>query len=204
MKKSERRPADDILSSSSPRMGNWLTRLLGNLVLRSMGWKMVGKLPDQKKLIIVGMPHTSNWDFILAMACMQSVGLKVSYMMKREAFIWPLRGVFRYLGGVPIDRSSKNDVTAQIVHCFNTNENVWLGMTPEGTRSKVSQYRKGYIRIAKAANVPIALIGIDARSKEVVLHENTWQFTGTSDDEDNLAIKQFVDENFFGINPENQ
>ncbi|MEP0728231.1 MAG: 1-acyl-sn-glycerol-3-phosphate acyltransferase [Parasphingorhabdus sp.] len=169
-----------------------------------MGWKMVGKLPPEKKLIIAGMPHTSNWDFIIAMACMQSVGLKVSFMMKREVFRWPLRGFFKYLGGVPIDRLSQKNVTSQMVNWFGRNENVWLGITPEGTRSKVSAYKKGYLRISKAAGVPIALIGIDARSKEVVLHEDIWKYTGRNNDEDNAAIKAFVDANFFGINQKNQ
>lgn len=195
---------DNILSTSSPRMGNRFTRWLGRFVLRCMGWKMVGKLPAEKKLIIAGMPHTSNWDFVLAMACLQSVGLRVSFMMKREAFFWPLTTFFKYLGGVPIDRSAQRNVTSQMVDWFGRNENVWLGLTPEGTRSKVSEYKKGYIRISKAAGVPIALIGIDARSKEVVLHEDIWKYTGKNNDEDNRAIKTFVDANFFGINQENQ
>ncbi|GAB5489729.1 MAG: hypothetical protein Pars2KO_32990 [Parasphingorhabdus sp.] len=195
---------DNILSASSPRMGNSFTRWLGRFVLRCMGWKMVGKLPAEKKLIIVGMPHTSNWDFILAMACMQSVGLKVSFMMKREAFLWPLATFFKYLGGVPIDRSAQRKLTSQMVNWFSRNENVWLGLTPEGTRSKVSEYKKGYLRISKAAGVPIALIGIDARAKKVVLHEQIWEYTGANDDEDNAAIKNYVDANFFGINQKNQ
>ena len=135
---------------------------------------------------------------------MQSVGLKVSFMMKREAFRWPFSIFFKYLGGVPIDRSSQGGVTSQMVNWFDRNENVWLGITPEGTRSRVGEYKKGYLRISKAARVPIALIGIDARSKEVVLHEETWKYTGRNDDEDNAAIKSFVDANFFGINQKNQ
>ena len=195
---------DNILSASSPRMGNRFTRWLGRVVLRCIGWKMVGRLPSEKKLIIVGMPHTSNWDFIIAMACMQSVGLKVSFMMKREAFVWPFGVFFKYLGGVPIDRSSRSDVTSQMVNWFDRNENVWMGITPEGTRSKVGEYKKGYLRISKAAGVPIALIGIDARSKEVVLHQDIWEYTGKNNDEDNAAIKNFVDANFFGINQTKQ
>lgn len=200
----EAKSMDSVLSETSPRTGNWITRAIGRSVLRCMGWRMVGQLPNEKKLIIVGMPHTSNWDFILAMACMQSVGLKVSYMMKKEAFAWPFASCFKYLGGVPIDRSSSNDVTSQMVTWFNDNENVWLGMTPEGTRSKVQQFKKGYLRIAKAANVPISLIGIDARLKHVVLHNDPWIFTGANDDEDNKAIKRYSDENFYGINPTKQ
>ena len=195
---------DNILSASSPRMGNRFTRWLGRVVLRCIGWRMVGRLPSEKKLIIVGMPHTSNWDFIIAMACMQSVGLKVSFMMKREAFVWPFGVFFKYLGGVPIDRSSRSDVTSQMVNWFDRNENVWMAITPEGTRSKVGEYKKGYLRISKAAGVPIALIGIDARSKEVVLHQDIWEYTGKNNDEDNAAIKNFVDANFFGINQTKQ
>lgn len=125
-------------------------------------------------------------------------------MMKREAFFWPLSTFFKYLGGVPIDRLAQKNVTSQMVNWFDRNENVWLGLTPEGTRSKVSEYKKGYLRISKAAGVPIALIGIDARSKEVVLHEEIWKYTGANNDEDNATIKNFVDANFFGINEENQ
>ena len=152
-----REECDKILSASSPRMGNRFTRWLGRFVLRCIGWKMVGKLPAEKKLIIVGMP-----------------------------------------------RSSQRDVTSQMVNWFDRNENVWMGITPEGTRSKVGEYKKGYLRISKAAGVPIALIGIDARSKEVVLHEEIWKYTGRNNDEDNAAIKNFADSNFFGINQKKQ
>ena len=192
-----------VLSDASPRMGNPITRSIGSFILWAIGWKISGRFPVQKKLIFIGMPHTSNWDFVIAMACMQSVGLKVSYMMKKEAFFWPLGGFFKYLGGVPIDRSSKQDITSQMVDWFNTHDNVWLGLTPEGTRSKVKHYKKGYLRIAKAAGVPLALVGIDARKKEIVLSDKVWEFTGANNDEDNAAIKAFVDANFHGINPEN-
>ena len=68
----------------------------------------------------------------------------------------------------------------------------------------MGEYKKGYLRISKAAGVPIALIGIDARSKEVVLHQDIWEYTGKNNDEDNAAIKNFVDANFFGINQTKQ
>ncbi len=193
-----------VITASTPRMGNAITRAIGSAVLKLMGWKIIGQLPDEKKMIILGAPHTSNWDFIIAMAAIQAVGLKVSYMMKKEAFFWPLGGFFKWMGGVPIDRSSKNDITFQMVEYFNNNDNVWLGITPEGTRSKVDRFKKGYIRIAKAANVPIALIGIDGVKKHVVLPEKAWKFTGKDNDEDNALVKAFFDENFIGINPKNQ
>ncbi len=195
---------NSVVTKSTPRMGNALTRGIGELVLKLIGWKIVGQLPDHKKLIILGMPHTSNWDFILAMASIQSVGLKVSYMMKKEAFFWPLGGFFKWMGGIPIDRSSKNDITSQMVEYFENNDNVWLGITPEGTRRKVNRYKKGYLRIAKAANVPIAVIGISGATKEVILPDGIWEMTEENNDLENAKIKAYVDEHFIGINPENQ
>ena len=145
-----------------------------------------------------------NWDFIIAMASIQAVGLKVSYMMKKEAFFWPLGGFFKWMGGIPIDRSSKNDITTQMVEYFENHDNVWLGITPEGTRSKVKRYKKGYLRIAKAAKVPIAVIGINGATKEVILPVGVWEMNEDNNDLENAKIKAFVDENFVGINPENQ
>lgn len=195
---------NSVVTSSTPRMGSWFMRALGSFVLWIIGWKIVGQLPDEKKMVILGVPHTSNWDFVIAMAAIQSVGLKVSYMMKKEAFFWPLAGFFKYMGGVPIDRSQKKDVTAQMVDWFNENDNVWLGITPDGTRKKINRYKKGYLRIAKAANVPIAVIGINGKTKEILLPESTWTLTGANNDEDNKAIKNYVDTHFIGVNPENQ
>ncbi len=195
---------NSVVTKSTPRMGNAMTRGIGQFVLNIMGWKIVGQLPDHKKMIIVGMPHTSNWDFIIAMASIQSVGLKVSYMMKKEAFFWPLGGFFKWMGGIPIDRSSKNDITTQMVEYFENHDNVWLGITPDGTRSKVKRYKKGYLRIAKAANVPIAVIGINGKTKEVILPESTWNFEEENNDLENAKIKAYVDDNFIGVNPKNQ
>jgi len=76
-------------------MGNVLTRWIGDVILKAMGWKLVGKLPNLKKAIIIGGPHTSNWDLFLAMGSMLSVGLKFSWMMKKEAFHWTSQNLLR-------------------------------------------------------------------------------------------------------------
>ncbi len=191
-----------FMTPSAPRMGNAVTRWIGQTILNLMGWKIIGKLPDSKKAIILGAPHTSNWDLIVALAAMLSIGLSFSWMMKKEAFFWPLGPLWKSLGGVPIDRSSRNDVTMQMVNWFNENDNVWLGLTPEGTRKKVKRFKKGYLRIAKAANVPIFVIGINGGTKEVIL-DKIWDCTGANNDEDNEAIKAYYDNNFIGVNPEN-
>lgn len=182
-------------------MGNAVTRWIGEMILKSIGWKIVGQLPDEKKVIIIGAPHTSNWDFIIAMGSMLSVGLRFSWMMKKEAFVWPLGPLWKKLGGVPIDRKQKNDITTQMSNWFKENDNVWLGITPEGTRKKVGSFKKGYLRMAYAANVPIFMIGLDGVKKEVNLNGLARLTYDT--EKDNRMIKAFFDKNFIGINPEN-
>jgi len=188
-------------SELCPKTGNKFTRWLGGAVLKMIGWKVTGQLPNVPKCIFIGVPHTSNWDLIIALGAMQRVGLKCSWMMKKEAFFWPLGGLFEKLGGIPIDRSSKNDVTTQMANWFKAHDNVWLGMTPEGTRSKVKKYKKGYLRMAYAANVPIFVIGLNAPTKEVVL-DRLWDLTFDTE-VDNRKIKAYYDKTYIGINPEN-
>ena len=191
-----------IVTPSTPRSGNAVTRWIGEVILWMIGWKINGQLPDVKKVIILGAPHTSNWDFIIAMGSMLSVGLKFSYMMKKEAFFWPLGWLWKKLGGIPIDRSKKNDVTSQITEWFNNNDNVMLGITPDGTRKKVDKFKKGYLRMAYAANVPVFIIGIHGPTKTVML-DKIFELSGDIE-KDNAAVKAYFDANFIGINPQNQ
>jgi len=191
---------NSVVNEHVPRMGNAFTRWLSELVLKMMGWKITGVFPKEPKVVFIGAPHTSNWDLILALSAMQAVGLRASWMMKKEAFFWPLGGLFKKLGGVPIDRSAKNDVTSQMADWFATNDKAYLGLTPEGTRSKIKTFKKGYLRIANAAKVPVFLIAVDAVKKEVVL-DRVWKLTGDIDI-DNQNIKAYYDENYKGIRPD--
>jgi 1-acyl-sn-glycerol-3-phosphate acyltransferase len=188
-----------VVNDCVPLSGNRFTRGLSELVLKLMGWRITGVFPQEKKLVFIGCPHTSNWDLILALSAMKSVGLKASWMMKKEAFFWPLGPIWKKLGGVPIDRKSKNDITTQMANWFKSQDKAYLGITPEGTRSRVEQLKKGYLRIAYAAKVPVFLVAIDAIKKEVVL-DKLWALTGDIE-ADNRAIKQYYDDNYVGIRP---
>lgn len=187
------------VNENVPRMGNRFTRGLAGLVFKSMGWKVTGSFPNEKKLIYIGCPHTSNWDLIIALSSMQAIGLRCNWMMKKEAFFWPLGGFFKKVGGIPIDRKATKDFPAQMADWFNSQDKAYLGITPEGTRSKVTALKKGYWRIAKAANVPVFLVAIDAENKSVVL-DRIWPLTDDID-ADNAAIKAYYDANYKGIKP---
>ena len=153
-----------------------------------------------KKAIIIGGPHTSNWDLFLALGSMLSIGMKFSWMMKKEAFIWPLGSLWKALGGIPIDRKAKTDVIGQVKTFFAENDKVWLGLTPEGTRAKVERYKTGYLRMAKGVGVPLFIVGIDSVNKRVVL-DKTWDPSRDIETE-NAAIKAYVENTYVGINPE--
>ena len=189
-----------FIGPNTPRMGNALTRWIGDIILKAMGWTLVGKLPNLKKAIIIGGPHTSNWDLFLAMGSMLSVGLKFSWMMKKEAFFWPLGPLWKKLGGIPIDRGAKIDFIGQLKDFFETQDKVWLGITPEGTRSKVERYKTGYLRIAKGVGVPLFIVGIDSVNKRVVL-DKIWEPTGEIEAE-NAAIKSYIESHYTGVNPD--
>jgi len=191
---------NEFIGPNTPRMGNALTRWIGDMILKAMGWTLHGALPNLKKAIIIGGPHTSNWDLPLAMGSMLSIGLKFSWMMKKEAFIWPLGSLWKALGGIPIDRKAKTDVIGQIKTFFAENDKVWLGLTPEGTRAKVERYKTGYLRMAKGVGVPLFIVGIDSVNKRVVL-DKIWDPSRDIETE-NAAIKAYVESTYVGINPE--
>jgi 1-acyl-sn-glycerol-3-phosphate acyltransferase len=188
-----------VINDHIPQSGNRVTRWLGLTTLKLMGWKIKGAFAPEPKAVFIGLPHTSNWDFILFLSAMQAVGLKASWMMKKEAFFWPLGGLFKKLGGVPIDRKSSKGVTGQMADWFAANDKAYLGLTPEGTRSKVETLKKGYLRIAYAAKVPVFLIGIDGTDKNVVV-DSLWPLTGDIE-VDNRDIKAYYDANYTGIRP---
>ncbi len=183
------------------RSGNALTRWIGRVALFLLGWHVVGNPPDLSKVVIIAAPHTSNWDLILALSTMLSLGMPIHFMMKKEAFFWPLGGLFKKMGGMPIDRSAKNDVTGQVVKRFEAEDTLWIAITPEGTRSKVRGYRKGYLRIAEEAGLPVFLFGVDARNKRIVLDR---ELPTTGDAQaDALAHYDYVMANYNGIKPFN-
>lgn len=189
-------------SDSTPRSGNRLTRLVGRSLLKLLGWRIVGTVPNCKQLVICGAPHTTNWDFVLAMLAVLSLGVKFSYLMKREAFIWPLKGLFIRLGGIPINRKASADTVAQIVAWFKRHEQVWLAITPEGTRTKVEKWKTGFLRIAYEAQVPILLVAWHYPSKTLFL-DSLWQASGDHlNDAD--AMREYINQKFTGGRPENQ
>ncbi|MFL0805282.1 MAG: 1-acyl-sn-glycerol-3-phosphate acyltransferase [Agarilytica sp.] len=195
-------PSSFILPEKVPSTGNALTRWLGRTILRSIGWQVKGELPNHAQVVICGAPHTSNWDFIVAMGVSLAMGIKFSYLMKKEAFIWPFRGLFMAMGGIPLDRGSSVDTVQQIAQWYRDHDQVWLAITPEGTRSKVERWKTGFLRIAHQAQVPVFLVGWHYPEKALYL-DKLWHTTGDHV-KDAEEIRAYLTSRYQGAHPEKQ
>ena len=134
-------------------------------ILRVAGWRTEGQLPTIPKFVLVGAPHTSNWDLPYTLFIIFVFRGKIYWMGKEDIFRWPLNGFFKWLGGIPIDRSKSKDVVFQSIQQFYENEKLILTIAPAGTRKKVKKWKSGFYHIAKGANVPIVLGFLDYRRK---------------------------------------
>lgn len=162
MRKHARYP---VVPSQVPRANfKWL-RKLGQLLMRLHGWRVVGEFPAAPKAILVGLPHTSNWDGYYAILFLLTLNLRLSMMIKHTALEGPLGGVLRRLGFVGVNRKAAKDVAAQMVEQFRKHERFWLAITPEGTRTQAADIKTGFHRIALAAQVPLVPVAIDFKNK---------------------------------------
>jgi 1-acyl-sn-glycerol-3-phosphate acyltransferase len=128
---------------------------------RRAGWTVEGSLPATRKFVLMGAPHTSNWDFLVFLGTVEAVGVRPRFIGKSSLFRWPMGGFMRGLGGVPIDRSAPGDMVEQMALQFATHDEFALIIAAEGTRKATTRWRTGYYRIAQAAGVPIVCVGPD-------------------------------------------
>lgn len=141
-------------------------RGLARLALRIVGWRAIGALPpDIKKCVLSAAPHTSNWDFIIFLLVVFDLQLPLYVMIKHTLFWWPLGAVLRYCGGIAVNRQSPKTLVREIANRFDAAEAFLLVVTPEGTRRARTHWKTGFLRIAKAANVPVAVGYVDARHR---------------------------------------
>ena len=159
-----------------PRLGNALPqqkqpirRFIGRFLFALIGWKLEGNLPNQSKLVLVALPHSSNFDFILALSVIWGWGLKLNFMGKHTLFKFPHGWFFRLVGGIPVDRRSPQGLIEKMTSEFNARSSLLLGIAPEGTRNSDGTLKAGFARIAKAASAPIIPIIVNYKTKTLTL-----------------------------------
>lgn len=153
--------APPLAPKLNSRFWPWLARVL----LRLSGWRLLGEPANEPKLILIGAPHSSYWDGYFGLLMKIGLGVDISVMIKREVLDGPLGILLRPIGMIAINRSAALNVVDQMVQRFAEREKMWLGITPEGTRKKVTHWKSGFLRIAHDASVPIQTLFIDYPSK---------------------------------------
>jgi 1-acyl-sn-glycerol-3-phosphate acyltransferase len=160
------------------------------LILGAMGFRVEGDFPNTGKFVIIAVPHTSNWDFPLAMGAKLALSLEAVWLGKHSIFVFPFGLVLRALGGFPVDRSAKSDVVQQVTAEFAKRDRMILGLAPEGTRKRVERWRTGFYHIAHAAGVPIVGAALDWKAR-VVRILPPFKTTGAVDADITHLRKQF-------------
>ena len=170
------------------------------LLYKKLGWTKCVTVAHPDKFIICLAPHTSNWDFIIGQLYAQAEGFKINFLMKREWFFWPLGFIFKSLGGIPVWRTKHTSMTDNLAETAKTKDSFKLCITPEGTRSPNTEWKKGFYFIALKAEIPILLYGVDYEKKKIVCTDS---FTPSGNiDEDMPKIKSYF-KDFKGKKPEN-
>jgi len=142
-------------------------KLFSSFLLKLLGWNITNDISSEiKKAVIIVVPHTSFWDTPLGKIGFWHLGVDSKILIKKEAFIWPFRTLLQMLGGVPVNRNKSTRLTDVVTKMYNANDSLFITIAPEGTRAKVSEWRRGFYYIALAANVPIILGTLDYENKE--------------------------------------
>jgi len=157
------------MNLTEPRRCNPLAQLLGGLVLSVFGWQKAGQVPRAKNIVIIAAPHTTNWDFIFLLAAAYSFGISVNWLGKDSLFRSPLGPILRYLGGVPVDRSKRNNLVQSLSAQIEHGSGIALVIPPSGTRRKTEHWKSGFYRIAEAAQIPLICGYLDYQKKKAGL-----------------------------------
>lgn len=136
------------------------------LVFKLSGWRAIHKVPSNlKKYVVVGAPHTSNWDGFWSVAYASVHQIPFKFLVKSDLFFFPLGIILKWLGGLPVDRGKNNSLVDQCASYFNKAETMVIGVTPEATRKYNPHWKKGFYYISEKAQVPLVVGYVDYQQK---------------------------------------
>lgn len=170
------------------------------LLYKVWGWKKDIDQPHPKKYILCLAPHTSNWDFVVGRLYANAEGRRINYLMKKEWFFWPLGPIFKKHGGIPVNRGRNSSMTEQLASHAKTVDEFCLCITPEGTRKRNKNWKKGFYYIALRAKLPILIYALDYEHKTI---KCTKTFIPTGDVEKDMAEIKSYYRGIKGKHPEN-
>ncbi len=166
MNNSKKQSFSAQISHNAPQIGI-IRCFISKAIMRLVGWKVTGSLPKDKKFILLGEPHTSNWDFLLMFGAAYSLRLNVSWLGKDAIFKKPFGTIMRYFGGIPINRKKTNDLVQSTSKLFQESERLVIVIGPSGTRSKREYWKSGFYWIAHTSKIRVVCASLDFANKIV-------------------------------------
>ncbi|WP_425466814.1 lysophospholipid acyltransferase family protein [Parashewanella tropica] len=159
-------------------------------LLKLFGWTITGQLPNDRQFILIGAPHTSNWDFVIGILARSAVKRRIHFLGKHQLFIPPWGWLFRALGGTPVNRTQNNNLVQAVCEQFATRKDFALALAPEGTRGKVNRWKTGFYHIAVQAKVPIICVAFDYQHKTVRIEPKLFP-SGNIDEDMNQILSYY-------------
>jgi 1-acyl-sn-glycerol-3-phosphate acyltransferase len=170
-------------------------------ILRKCGWTVVFRWPPVSKCVVIFYPHTSNWDFVWGVFAYLSLGWPVRWCGKDTWFRWPVGILARALGGIPVNRREPAGFVDQLKRRLDDAEELYIAITPEGTRSRTDHWKSGFYRLALAADTPVGLAFIDRPSKRIGI--DTYIALSAREEEDLARLRAYYADKR-GVHPELQ
>jgi 1-acyl-sn-glycerol-3-phosphate acyltransferase len=180
-------------------MSNW-SKFCGFL-LKKMGWTTIGGPAPEKKCIILGVPHTSAWDFIVSYLFYTQFDKTARVMIKKEFFKWPFGWLLRKAGGIPVDRSNAASMVYSLIKEMESVDEFHLAIAPEGSRKPVKKWKTGYHLIAKEVGCPVYMGYFDWGRKQVSIGEKVELTDDARADTDRIQAL-YEQKHFQGKHPE--
>ncbi len=157
-----------VLPPQAPRAGTaMIFQRATMLLLRVSGWRMRGEWPDVPRMVMIAAPHSSAWDAVWGFAIVLASNLGIVFIGKKEIFVGPLGWYLRRMGGMPVDRQAPVGVIEQSAQSLINAERMWFVLAPEGTRRRVENWKPGFWKIARAANVPVCCVAFNYTEKVI-------------------------------------
>lgn len=157
-----------------PQRGTIASRNFFKKLYQYQGWRFDGEFPNLPKAVLIAAPHTSNYDGLYGFLAMLGIGIRVTIFGKDSLFNSPLKGLFEWIGILPVQRDSPHGLTHDIINVIQQHEKIWIAIAPEGTRNKAEKIKSGFYHIAHGAGLPIVVFAFDYAQKTIrcldVLH----------------------------------
>lgn len=159
----------NLTAKTSPHRTGKIKYWIGYSVLRLFGWQALGQAPSAAKCILIGAPHTSNWDFPLAIAASYVYRIEIHWLGKSSLFRFPCGWLMRRLGGIPVDRSHSQGMVEQLKNTFDVSEHLILAIAAKGTRKKTQYWKSGFYWLAYTAKVPVQCCYLNYRNRQLYM-----------------------------------